>query len=92
MKWWKAVPEEGGVVECNSLLAVRDACVAGLGRAALPALLAADDPRLLRDEALEGGPPVWLLTPAIRRTEAFLRGIANRLVASLRAAPGVRRN
>lgn len=59
---------------------------------ALPALLAADDPRLLRDEALEGGPPVWLLTPATRRTEAFLRGIANRLVASLRAAPGVWRN
>lgn len=90
MKWWKAVPASGpGGVECNSLLAIRDACVAGLGRAALPALLAADDPRLVRQDTIEGGPPAWLLAPAARRTEPFLRKVAGALVASLRSAPGV---
>lgn len=90
MRWWKAVPASGpGRIECGSLLAIRDACLVGLGRAALPSLLAADDPRLHREDTIEGGPPVWLLAPATRRTEPFLRRIAIGLVASLKAAPGI---
>lgn len=90
MRWWKIVPEEGpAVVECDSLLAMRDACVAGLGRAALPDLLAVDDSRLVREESLEPGPPVWLLAPASRRSDPVRRRITEELAAGIRAREGV---
>jgi len=90
MRWWKAVPEAAGAsVTCDSLLAMRDACAAGLGRAALPAPLATGDDRLVLDEEVEGGPPVWLLSAATRRAAPGLRRIAEGLAASLRAVPGI---
>ncbi len=90
MRWWKAVPDDAeGRVECNSLLSMRDACIAGLGRAALPSLLAAQDTRLQLEEEIDGGPPVWLLAPATRRADARRRRVAQLLVSSIRSARGV---
>jgi DNA-binding transcriptional LysR family regulator len=90
MRWWKAVPEDApGVVECDSLLAMRDACVAGLGRAALPSVLAVDDRRLLLEQEIVGGPPVWLLSAATRRADPALRRVAERLATAIRRTPGV---
>ena len=90
MRWWKAVPEDAeALVECDTLLGIRDACVAGLGRSVLPALLAEGDPRLVLEEELPGGPPVWLLSAATRRADAALRRARESLVEALRSAPGV---
>lgn len=90
MRWWKSVPDDAeGRVECNSLLSMRDACIAGLGRAALPSLLAAHDTRLQLEEEIDGGPPVWLLAPATRRADARRRRVAQLLVSSIRSARGV---
>lgn len=89
MRWWKRVPEDAEArVECDSLLGIRDACVAGLGRCVLPALLAEGDPRLVLEEELTGGPPVWLLSAATRRSDAALRRARTSLAAALRRAPG----
>lgn len=90
MRWWKAVPEDAeSLVECDTLLGIRDACVAGLGRSVLPVLLAEGDPRLLLEEELPGGPPVWLLSAATRRADAALRRARESLSEALRGAPGV---
>ena len=89
MRWWKAVPEDGEArVECDTLLSMRDACVSGLGRTVLPAALAVDDPRLVLEEDLGAGPPVWLLASATRRSDKGLREVAERLVRSLRGVGG----
>ena len=90
MRWWKAVPEDAeGPVECDTLLGIRDACVAGLGRSVLPSLLAEGDARLVRERELSGGPPVWLLSAATRRADAALRRAREALTEALRSAPGV---
>src|SRR5690349_3978078 len=53
LRWLRGVPEGARVTaECDRLLALRDACVAGLGRAILPCFLATDDARLERLSAL----------------------------------------
>lgn len=89
MRWWKAVPQDApGRVECDSLLAIRDACVAGLGLAVMPSVLAGDDARLQLVEELDAGPPVWLLAPATRSSDKALREVAQRLVTSIRNATG----
>lgn len=88
MRWWKSVPARAaGALECDSVLAMRDACVAGLGRAALPAALALRDARLELVEELQDGPPLWLLASATRRSDASLQATAARLVSALRAEP-----
>lgn len=90
MKWWRAVPPRPvGGLECDSLLAMRDACVAGLGRAVLPAVLARKDARLELVEELEDGPPLWLLASATRRSDEALQATASQLMAALRAETGV---
>lgn len=90
MKWWRVVPPRpAGGLECDSLLAMRDACVAGLGRAVLPAALARRDARLELVETLDDGPPLWLLASATRRSDAALQATASRLMTALRAEPGV---
>lgn len=90
MRWWKAIPEKGpGQVECDSLLAMRDACLAGLGVAALPALMALDEPRLHLDREIPGGSPVWLLASATRRSDPVLRRLAGDLVGALRGLSDV---
>lgn len=88
MTWLKVVPLDAeGSVECSSLLAMRDACVAGLGRAALPAFLGEADPRLVFEAPLEAGPPVWLLAPATRALSPSVRRARASLGAALRALP-----
>ncbi len=90
MRWWKVVPADAkALVECDSLLGIRDACVAGLGRSVLPALLAEGDPRLVLEEELPGGPPLWLLSAATRRADVALRRARESLSEALRRAPGV---
>lgn len=85
MRWWKAIPAGApGWLECDTLLSMRDACVAGLGRVVLPAVLAVEDPRLVLEEEVQGGPAVWLLAPATRRAEPAIRSLAERLVTRLK--------
>lgn len=70
MRWWKEVPSDGASrVSCDSLLAMRDACAAGLGRAVLPVFIGhASKLRLERE--LESTTPVWLLTAPVRSDES----------------------
>ena len=86
MRWWRHVPETAaGAVVCSSLLAMRDACRFGLGRAALPTALAHGDARLRLEEELDGGPPLWLLAPAGRGAGTKVRDLKERLATALRA-------
>ena len=86
MRWWRHVPETApGAVVCSSLLAMRDACRFGLGRAALPSALAHEDTRLGLEEELDGGPPLWLLAPAGRGAGTKVRDLKERLATALRA-------
>ena len=90
MRWWKAVPGLApGGVECDSLLAMREACAAGLGRAVLPAVLALDDARLHRVQWMEPGPPLWLLASATRNRDGALHAVAVQLASALRGHPGL---
>jgi DNA-binding transcriptional LysR family regulator len=85
MRWWRHVPDDAkGTVECNSLLGMRDACVAGLGRAVLPALLAHEDERLVLEHEVDGGTPVWLLSPASRNADRSLRAMRDSIGEALR--------
>ncbi|MCP3098481.1 LysR family transcriptional regulator [Myxococcus sp. K15C18031901] len=89
MRWWRHVPEDApGAVWCDSLLGIRDACRAGLGRAAFPSFLAHGDPRLRLEKELEGGPPLWLLAPAAREVRKELKETQDALFRALRAAEG----
>lgn len=88
MRWWRHVPEAAhGAVVVGSLLAMRDACRAGLGRAALPSVLAYDDDRLGLERTIDGGPPLWLLAPA--GAGAAATDVAARLATALRSIHGV---
>lgn len=90
MRWWKAIPRQAtGRVECDSLLAMRDACQQGLGRAVLPSLLAHDDARLVQVDEVPPGPAVWLLSSATRHGDKALRSTATSLVDTLRGLPGI---
>lgn len=89
MRWWKVVPTDApGSVTCGSLISMRDACAAGLGRAALPTLLGDADARLLRESLVDGGAPVWLLASATRRSEVALQREAQALAEAMRAVRG----
>lgn len=89
MRWWRHVPKDApGAVSCDSLLGLRDACCAGLGRAAFPCFLAHGDPRLRLERELEGGPPLWLLAPAAREVATGLKGMQEALFRALRATEG----
>ncbi|NTX66092.1 LysR family transcriptional regulator [Myxococcus sp. CA051A] len=89
MSWWREVPKDvPGAVTCSSLLAMRDACSAGLGRAALPAFLAHGDARLQFERELDAGPPLWLLAPMARGIPKELREVQRDLFAALRATEG----
>lgn len=90
MRWWRHVPDAApGAIVCDSLVAMRDACRFGLGRAAFPTALAHQDARLRLDRELDGGPPLWLLAPAGRTASAGVREVQHRLAAALRAIDGV---
>jgi len=65
MRWWRHVPDDADhVVTCNTLLGIRDACAAGLGRAILPTFLFDGDARVRLLRPIDDGPPVWLLSPS----------------------------
>lgn len=90
MRWWRHVPEAApGATVCSSLLAMRDACRFGLGRAAMPSALAHEDARLRLEEEVDGGPPLWLLAPAGQRARRSAREVEQRLATALRAVGGV---
>jgi DNA-binding transcriptional LysR family regulator len=89
MRWWRHVPDDAaGAVTCDSLLGMRDACLAGLGRAALPCFLALGDPRLRLERELDGGPPLWLLAPAARDAAASVRATERAIFGALRDMTG----
>jgi DNA-binding transcriptional LysR family regulator len=89
MRWWRHVPEASpGAVTCSSLLAMRDACRFGLGRAALPSALVHEDSKLKLEEEIEGGPPLWLLAPAGSAADPQVRELKERLASALRAISG----
>jgi DNA-binding transcriptional LysR family regulator len=89
MRWWSVIPRDAASrVTCDSLLAIRDACVAGLGRSMLPAFLADGDERLVLVQEISKGTPVWLLSPATRRADSRLRRSKAALIAALRSSPG----
>ncbi|WP_426747777.1 LysR family transcriptional regulator [Myxococcus faecalis] len=86
MRWWREVPGASpGAVTCNSLLAMRDACCVGLGRAALPSFLAHGDARLQLERELDGGPPLWLLAPMARGVPKALRETQSDIFTALRS-------
>jgi DNA-binding transcriptional LysR family regulator len=83
MRWWKEVPVNApSRVTCDSLLAMRDACAAGLGRAVLPVFIGHATPRLRLERELSSSTPVWLLTAPVRSDEA--RAQRDALAAALR--------
>ena len=89
MRWWKAMPADAtGVVECNTLLSMRDACVAGLGRAVLPSFLAKGDERLVLEREVDGGTPIWLFAPPEREVSKPARRWSGQLALALRALRG----
>lgn len=89
MRWWKSVPEDAlARVECNTLLAMRDACVAGLGRAVLPTFLAHGDERLVLEREVDGGTPLWLFASPARDASRASRGLAASLATALRGVSG----
>lgn len=90
MRWWRHVPESApSAITCSSLLAMRDACRAGLGRAALPSFLAHQDEHLRLDKEIDGGPPLWLLAPAAGGSATKLRAVKEKLAAALLALDDV---
>lgn len=89
MRWWKHVPHSfPAALYCDSLLAMRDACRCGLGRAALPCILARNDERLHLERTIDGGSPLWLLRPASRDGSTRSKTIANALFRALRSTEG----
>lgn len=90
MRWWSVIPRDAASrVTCDSLLGLRDACVAGFGRCVLPSFLAAGQPSLELVQKLAVGTPVWLLSPATRRPGAGERNIRSALAAALRTTPQI---
>lgn len=88
MRWWGAIPKSAAShVTCDSLLSMRDACAAGLGKAVLPSFLGEGDTRLVELDAVDRTTPVWLLSPATRSADRTLRAMRTELTAALRASP-----
>lgn len=89
MRWWQQVREsEPSRLRCDSLRAMRDACVAGLGRAVLPCVLAHEEPRLRLERELDGGPVLWLLSASSTRASRELRQAVDAIATALRAVEG----
>jgi len=89
MRWFRRMPAADAreAMVCDRLVAMRDACAAGLGRAMLPCALAEGDPRLERLESVEGdGTPLWLFVAT--NNESSFRSFADALTRELRAEKG----
>lgn len=88
MRWWRHIPPGASAsLTCSSLLAMRDACRAGLGQAILPSFLATDEPQLRLERELEGGPPLWLLAGG--RADPSTKASNAAIAAALRGLAGV---
>jgi DNA-binding transcriptional LysR family regulator len=85
LRWLRAPDTAHSALECDRLLAMRDACVAGLGRAALPCYLAIDDARLEQVSALEDGVPLWLFVATASQSERMQRSFVDTLARQLKA-------
>lgn len=84
MRWWRRVDGAAPhVVTCNTLLGIRDACAAGLGRAIVPAFLFHGDARVRCLKLLDEGPPVWLLTPTTTTSTKAARALRAAVAAAL---------
>lgn len=89
LRWLRRVPDGARVaLECDRLLALRDACVAGLGRTILPCFLATDDTRLERVALLDEGTPLWLFVASSARAEPAQRAFLEQLARALRSEKG----
>jgi len=87
MRWWRHVPDDvDHVVTCNTLLGIRDACAAGLGRAILPTFLFDGDARVRLVRAIDDGPAVWLLSPSSSSSSSSSSSAASKEIRALRAA------
>lgn len=86
LRWLRRVPEGARIaLECDRLLALRDACVAGLGRAILPCFLATDDARLERLSTLDEGTPLWLFVATTARGGPAQRAFLEQLARALKS-------
>ena len=86
LRWLRRVPNGARiVVECDRLLALRDACVAGLGRAILPCFLATDDARLERVASLDEGTPLWLFVATTVSSDPAQRAFLEQLAQALKS-------
>ena len=89
LRWLRRIPEGARVaVECDRLLALRDACVAGLGRAILPCFLATDEAQLERVSLLDEGTPLWLFVATTARSDPAQRAFLEQLARALKAEKG----
>ncbi len=90
MRWWRHVPDAApGAMTCSSLLAMRDACRSGCGRAALPCFVAFKDPQLQLEQELDGGPPLWLLAAAPGSGSKKVLAVKETLLSVLRELKAV---
>lgn len=86
MRWLRRVPDDARVaMTCDRLLALRDACVAGVGRAILPCFLGTDDGRLERVSLLDEGTPLWLFVATAARTDAAQQAFVEQLARALKS-------
>jgi DNA-binding transcriptional LysR family regulator len=86
LRWLRRVPDGARIaLECDRLLALRDACVAGLGRSILPCFLATDDARLERLSLLDEGTPLWLFVATTARLDPVQRAFLEQLARALKS-------
>jgi DNA-binding transcriptional LysR family regulator len=86
LRWLRRVPDGVRItVECDRVLALRDACIAGLGRAILPCFLVTDDARLERVSLLDEGTPLWLFVATTARSDPAQRAFIEQLARSLKS-------
>ena len=86
LRWLRRIPDGARIaVECDRLLALRDACVAGLGQTILPCFLATDDARLERVSSLDEGTPLWLFVAATPRSDPAQRAFLEQLARALKS-------
>jgi DNA-binding transcriptional LysR family regulator len=89
LRWLREVPETAdGLVECDNLLAMRDACLAGLGRCVMPVFLALDDPRIEQVALVDDGTPIWLFVATASQVERTQRPFVDALARELKAERG----
>lgn len=89
LRWLQRIPAQAqAAIVCDRILAMRDACIAGLGRALLPRFLAEGDTRLEEQTTVEDGIPIWLFVAtaeAAARFRVFVETLAKALKADKRA-------